>query len=282
MLTAAFFFVSMNALIARMSQELHPFEVTFFRVLFGFLVLVPAILHAGPAALRTRKLHLHAFRGVLNSASMLMFFYGLTLTPLAGAAALGYATPLFVTLGAALVLGEKIRARRIAALVIGMAGTLVVLRPGGGEIGLGPLLILGSTVFNAIVTLDIKIMARTESNLNMAVYQLLFIMPIAGFAAYFVWQWPSWSQLAWLLLLGGCGSAGQLLMTQAFKQAEAALLMPLDFSKLIISAAMGFLFFGQVPDLWTWIGGTIVFSSTAYIAYREHQLARNRPLPPAN
>lgn len=266
----------MHGLVARVTQELHPFEVAFFRNLFGFVVLIPALARSHFTAFRTSKIHLHGIRGLANGCSMLLFFTGLSMTPLAEVTALGYAAPLWVTIGAALFLGETIRARRISALIVGFCGMLIVLRPGFDTIGPGPLLVLGSTVLWAVSMIDIKILARTDSSLTIATYMLVFVTPISLVAALFHWQTPTLGQLGWLFVLGALGSTGQLLFTEAFKRADTGVLLPLDFTKLIFAGILGYLAFGQIPDMWTWVGGTLIFASTCYIAIREHRLARMR------
>lgn len=274
MLGSTLCFVGMHALVAKVSQELPPIEVAFFRNLFGFIVLLPALARSRFAAFRTTKLHLHAIRGTVNSISMMMFFTALAVTPLAQATALAYTAPLFMTIGAVFFLGETLRARRIAALVIGFIGALIVLRPGLVPLDLGPILVVSSAVLWAVSMIDIKILSRTDSSLTIATYMLVFVTPITFIAALFVWQAPTWEHLGWMFLLGALGSMGHLLFAESFKLADTTVLMPLEFTKMIWAAVVGFLFFGQIPDLWTWIGGTVIFASATYISYREHQLAR--------
>lgn len=274
MVVSTLCFVSMHAVVSRITQELHPYEAAFFRNLFGFVVLLPMLARARFSSFRTTRLGLHSVRGVLNGASMLMFFTGISITPLAQVTALSYAAPLFATLLAALVLRETIRARRITALAIGFIGTLIVLRPGFHEMGLGPLLVLGSTLLWAVVLIDIKILSRTDSTLTITSYMLVFVTPVTFVAALFYWQWPTWEQLIWLFALGLLGSAGQLLFTEALKMAETSVLMPLDFLKMVWATLIGYFAFAQMPDLWTWVGGALIFASATYISYREHQLAR--------
>ncbi len=274
MLGSTLCFVGMHALVSKVSQDLPPIEVAFFRNLFGFLVLMPALVRSRFTAFRTTKLHLHALRGGVNSISMMMFFSALAITPLAEATALAYTAPLFMTIGAVFFLGETLRARRIAALVVGFIGALIVLRPGLVPLDLGPILVVSSAVLWAVSMIDIKILSRTDSSLTIATYMLVFVTPITGIAALFVWQAPGLEHLGWMFLLGGLGSVGHILFAEAFKLADTTVLMPLDFTKMIWAAVLGFLFFGQVPDLWTWIGGTVIFASATYISYREHQIAR--------
>ena len=274
MLVSSLSFICMHALVAQVSQDLPAFEVAFFRNLFGLLWLMPVLVRSRFAPLKTTKLHLHALRGVTNSASMLMFFSALAFTPLAQATALAYTSPLFVTIGAALFLGETFRIRRLTALACGFIGMLVVLRPGLIEIGTGPLLVVGSAILWAVAMIDIKILSRTDSSLTIAAYMVVFLTPVTFIAALFVWQWPTLEQLGWLVLVAAFGTVGHLLFNEAFKHADATVLMPLDFIRLIWAALIGFFAFGQIPDLWTWVGGAIIFTSATYISYREHQLTR--------
>ncbi len=274
MLIATLCFSCMHATVAKLAQELHPFQIAFFRNVFGLLTLMPLLIRSRFTALRTKKLGLHALRGVVNGCSMLLFFTSLSLIPLAEVTALSYAAPLFVTLGAALILGERLRARRIVALVIGIIGMLIILRPGFAEIGLGQMLILGATVLWAISMIDIKILSRTDSSLTISTYMLFFAIPISLTASLSFWQWPNGTQLLLLMLLGVLGSIGQVLFTEAFRHADTGVVMPLEFTKLIFAAILGFMIFGQIPDFYTWLGGSIIFASTCYIAYREHKLSK--------
>lgn len=195
MLGSTLCFVGMHALVAKVSQELPPIEVAFFRNLFGFVVLMPALLRSRLTAFRTSKLHLHAIRGGVNSISMMMFFSALAITPLAQATALAYTAPLFMTIGAVFILGEVLRARRIVALAVGFIGALIVLRPGLVPLDLGPMLVVGSAVLWAVSMIDIKILSRTDSSLTIATYMLVFVTPITFAAALFVWQAPTWNSL---------------------------------------------------------------------------------------
>lgn len=275
MLIATLSFSCMHATVAVLTQELHPFQVAFFRNAFGLVALLPLLLRAGFTSLRTKKFHLHALRGVTNGCSMLLFFTSLSMIPLAEVTALSYAAPLFVTIGAVLVLGETIRARRIVALAVGFIGMLIILRPGFAEIGLGQILILCATVLWAISMIDIKILSRTDSSLTISTYMLLFAIPISLAMSLPVWQMPNLSQFLLLMLLGCLGSIGQVLFTEAFRHADTGVMMPLEFTKLIFAALLGFAIFGQVPDIYTWLGGSVIFASTCYIAYREHKLSKS-------
>ena len=262
----------MNASVRHISGALHPFEIAFFRVFFGLLFFAPLLLQGGFERLRTQRLNLHALRGGLQAAAMLQFFTGLSLTPLAKAAALQFNIPLFTTLLAFIVLRETIRLRRISALVIGFAGTLIILRPDLGGLDLGSGLVVTAAATWATAIIVIKILSRTDSSVTITVYGALFMTPFALLAAIPVWQTPTLEQLVWLGAIGTIGSINNLCIAQAFKEAEVSAVMPLDFSKLVWAAIIGYVFFAEVPVLWTWVGGVVIFSSATYIAYRESRV----------
>lgn len=280
-------FASMHAVIRIAASEQHPFEIAFFRNLFGLVVLLPFLMRHGFGALRTRRLPLHAARGAVHVSAMLMFFSAVPITPLGTVAALSFTAPLFVTVGAVLVLGEVVRIRRIAALVAGFAGALVIIRPGVAALDPGSLLVLGSSAVWAGAMILIKLLSRTESSLTITAYMAVFLTPLSSIAAAFVWRWPSPEELGWFALMGTLGTAAHLCLAQAFREADAAVVLPIDFLRLIWASVFGYLLFGEVPVLFVWIGGTIIFASTLYLAYREAKVARadvsarSGPRPPS-
>lgn len=267
-------FVAMQSMIRHVGQELPPFEVAFFRNLFGVVALAPLFMRVGLAPLRTRRFGLHATRGVIQTFGMLSFFTGVTMIPLPEVTALSFSAPLFATVLAIAFLGEAVKTRRIMALVLGFIGVLVVLRPGFHEINLGAWLILASSMFWGSAIAIIKILSRTESTTTLTLYMYVFLTPLTFVASLFVWQWPTLEQLAWLLAIGIFGTLGHLAFAQSFRKAEATAVLPLDFLRLIWASIAGYFAFGDVPDAWSWIGGAVIFGSATYIAFREARLAR--------
>jgi drug/metabolite transporter (DMT)-like permease len=274
MAVAALLFSSMHATIRHVSSGLHPFEIAFFRNVFALLFVVPWFVRLGFAPLRTQRFGMHLLRTAFNVVAMLCFFYALSITPLAEVTALNFTAPIFTTLLAALILGEVVRARRWSAVAIGFLGTLVILRPGFAEIGLGEILALASALVWAFALLVIKSLSRTESSLTIITYMSLLLLPLSLAPALLFWQWPTPEQLLWLALIGMLGAAAQYLMTEALSLADTSVVMPIDFTKLIWISAIAYLAFGEVPDVFTWIGGAIIFASTFYIGLREQQIAR--------
>ncbi len=266
---------AVNACVRHIAGDMHPFEITFFRFLFGFLVLAPFFVRRGWAPFRTRRLPLHCVRAAIHALSMILLVTGITLTPIAKVAALVFTSPLFITVMAVFALGEVLRARRISALLFGFAGTLVIVRPGIADFDVGALIILGASVTFALITILLKVLARTESPVTITAYTALVSIVITGVVAIPVWQAPSPAHLGWLALAGLCGSLNHLCQAQAFKEAEVTAILPVSYTMLIFSAILGYAFFAEVPDVWTWMGGTMIFASACYIAYRERRLQRS-------
>lgn len=268
MLLTGFCAVSMHTIVREVGQDMHPFEVAFFRFLIALPVMAPWILTAAPGTFRAERLRLHAIRSALNTAALLCFFTALTLAPLSQVVALNFTAPLFASVIAVVLLRERIGPRRVVGLLVGFGGMLVILRPDLG-VSLGAVLTLCASLFWASAMAVIKVLGRTESSLATTVYASVFITLFAAPAAALYWQWPSWRDLGLLAVAASLGTISQVAMTQAFRQADVGLLMPFDFSKLIWASVYGFLIFSEIPDAYALAGGALIIGSISYIAYRE-------------
>ncbi|WP_193172311.1 DMT family transporter [Nisaea nitritireducens] len=276
MSAAMVFFTSMGIFIRLASENLHVLEVVFFRNFLAVVLMAPWIMGYGFSALKTDKYSLYSLRAVINLVAMAAGFAAITMIPLAEATALGFTAPLFATIGAVLVLGEVIRARRVAALAAGFVGMLLVLRPGMEAMSVGALLALGNAFGIAITALVVKKLTATERPEAIVLWMVLLQSPLSLVPALFVWTWPDPMTWLWLFCLAGAGTAGHVCWTRACGLAEITQLQPLEFIKLPLIAVMGFLLFGEEPTVWVWLGGAVIFCSTAYISHREAVLARRR------
>lgn len=264
----------MHSAIRHISETIHPFEVAFFRCLFGLIPLLPFFFREGLAPLYTRRFPLLATRGVINIYCMLAFFFSVSIVPLAEVTALSFSAPIFVVILAVFIFKEKVGIRRWSAIAIGFVGTAIILRPGFQEFSLGHFLVLSSAFAWAICMIIIKELGRTERSVTITAYMSIVMMPLSLIAALFFWTWPTWEELGWLVLIGILGGIGQLTMTESLKIAPTHVVLPLDFTRLLFIAVMGYVFFQQVPDIFVWIGGALIIGATAFIAYREHKLNR--------
>ena len=274
MMLATFMFAGMHTAIRYATQQLPPVEVAFFRNVFGLFVVAPMLVRYGPGLFRTDKLGLHVVRSLLNVVSMLAFFIGLSMTPLARATALSFTAPLFTALLGALFLGEVFRWRRWTAILAGFLGALVILRPGLQAFDLGALLVLVSSLLWSMALIDIKVLGRTDSSMTITAYVTVLMIPMTLLPALLVWQTPAADIWVWLVFIGVIGTLGQLIVTEAVKLADMTVLMPFDFLKLVWAAVLGIIFFAEVPDLLTWVGAAIVFGSSLYVVWREAKVRR--------
>ena len=270
----------MNVFIRVASKELHPFEVTFFRCLFGLLVLVPWLMRIGLSTLRTNKIGFYTLRSAVSLISMLSWFYGITLVPLATATALNFTGPLFATAGAALILGETVRLRRWMAVIVGFLGVLVIIRPGVGALDPNLLVILLSAATAGMGVVTVKYLSRSESATAIVTYMVVYSAPLALIPALFVWQWPSLKALGAMAVLGMLGTTAHFAMVRAYSSADASACAPFEFLRMPFTALLAFLVFGEVTDVWTWVGAAVIAGSSIYVAHREARLAR-RAAPPA-
>ena len=274
MVLACVLFGAMHVGVRHVTQSIHPFEAAFFRNLFGLLVLVPSFVTHGFRPLRTRRFGLHFARAALNVVAMLAFFYALSMTPVVLVQALAFTSPLFTAVLAVLLLGERIRARRLTAIVAGFAGTLLIIRPGVQPFEFGPALVLASAAVWGYVLILIKSLSRTDSAVTITAYMVLLMSPMTLVCALFVWTWPSGTELAVLVAIGIAGTLAQMCMTQSLRLADTMVVLPFDFTKLIWGAFFAWLLFGELIDTWTLVGALVIFSGGLYVAYRERQLAR--------
>ena len=289
MIVASAFFAAMAGLIRYGSEDLHPFQLAFLRSAFGIAFMLPWLMKSGLGVLKTNRIGLISVRGLVAAAAMFSFFWALSVMPLAEAVALSFTAPFFVTILAVIFLKEIVRARRWTAVAIGFLGTMIILRPGGDTLDWPALAVLFSALMLAGAIICVKMLSRTESPNAIYMWMVIYLAPITLIPALFVWKNPTWEQLGVAAGIGFAGTVGHLLVTRAFGLADTSALMPFDFARLIFSAIVGFLFFSQVPDVWTGIGAAIIAAAGIYIARREARAEReirtrrapSRPSSPA-
>jgi len=273
---AAVAFSGMIGLLRLATDALHPFEVAFFRNLFGLVFMLPWLMRTRFQGLHTERLGLHGLRALTGLAAMLMWFMALSLMPLGEAVALSFTTPLFVTIGAALALGEVIRARRISATLAGFAGMLIIVRPGVEAVQPAAMLVIVSAVFAACSALIVKSLSRTDHGNSIVTWMVVFLTPMSLVPALFVWQWPSLETVAVLFAMAGLATLGHIAFTRAMTRADISAVLPFEYLRLPMVALIGYLAFGEVMDPWAWAGAALIIASTLYIARREAVVARER------
>jgi drug/metabolite transporter (DMT)-like permease len=267
-------FMGFVTIVRALSSDLPVIEVTFIRYACGLVIFLPIFARGKFRVLRTKRLRDLGLRGTIHAIGVLLWFVAIARIPLSDVTALSFTSPIFVTLGAAVFLGERLRLRRIAALIVGFVGVLVILRPGLIEIELGAIAMLVAAPMFAASKLYTKSLARTESGPTIVAYLTIFATVITGIPAIFVWQTPDIWEVFWLLIAAGLATVSHLALIRGLRLAELSLLQPFEFLNLVWATAIGIFLFAEQPSLWVWIGGAIVIASASYIAHREAQLAR--------
>lgn len=274
---AALSFVGLATCVRMLSDTMNTLEVAFLRSLVAMLFFLPVL--AGPRgrqSLKTSRFRLMSVRAILNYLAMLGYFYAIAFIPIADAIAIQFVIPLFALVCAALFLGETVGSRRWGATAVGFVGALIVVRPGIIEVGVPTLSVLVSAMLYAVTWTLLKVLTRTESS-TVIVFQMNLVMVIvAAIPAALVWVTPTWADLPVILLLGFCGSAAHFCQARGFSAVDASVAAPFDFLRLPMAAVVGFVLFGELSDVWTWVGAVIIFAATTYISHRETVLERQR------
>lgn len=285
MIASSCCFGAMAVVVRLLSKHMHPFEIAFFRSFFGALFALFLLRGRGLQTLRTSRLGFYVLRCAIGTLSMLAAFWAIAHLPLAQAIALSYSSPLFVTIGAVLFLGEIVRLRRWSAVIAGFIGVLVIVRPGTDGFTTASLVALFSAAMTGTVTISIKYLSRSDPADTIVLLTTLLWVPLSLPAALLVWQWPDADLWPWLIVSGALGTLGQYCWTHALKIADASTLAPFSYLQLIIVALLAWLVFGEMLDGYTAAGAAIVIGASLYIARREARLAREhrakRPRAPA-
>jgi len=269
MTLATILLACMHGLVRYISQDLHPFVIAFYRNLFGLVAVLPLVLKIGLSGLRMHQPKLMVLRSVLGIFGMLVWFYGLSKVPTAEATALSFAAAIFTAISAFILLKEKIRLRRLVAIIGGLIGVLVVLQPSGDSYNPYMWLIVVACVFWGLSMTIVKILTRTESTISIVVWMSVILTIFSLPPALLVWQWPDWDQILLLGLMGVFATVGHLCLTRACALADITAVMSIDFMRLIWAALIGIFFFSDAFYLHTWIGAVIIFASGLYIIFRE-------------
>lgn len=274
MLAATALLSVMHALVRYVSADIHAFEIAFFRNAFGLLVILPILLRVGRLGFISRQPKLQILRALVGVVALLCWFYALGIMPIAEATALSFSTTLFASIGSVLFLQEKMGVRRWSAVAIGFIGALIILRPGIGVMNAGSIFVIISALAWGVGLVVVKKLSRTDSTVSIVFWMSITMTLLSLAPALWVWTTPTLTQLGWLALIGLLGSVGMLGVTHALRLADATALLPLDFTRLIWAGAIGFVMFAELPDIWTWLGGFVIFSSATYITFREMKVKK--------
>lgn len=280
MLGSALGFTAMTTLIKFLGDDYPAALQTFYRQAAGLLVLLPLILRDWRGAFHATRPGILLFRSAAGTIAMIMSFYAFQKLPLAEANALSFTRTLWMVPLALFVLHEKMGPMRIAAALAGFVGVLVMLQPGapGHGFGWGQAAALGSAALFAMTITGMKVMTRDHSPFTLLVWSAVLGLVFSLPPALFVWRWPEPVDLALLAAMGVIGTITQGCYIKGMQVGEAAVMAPIDYTRLVFSAAIGFLIFSEIPTWATIAGAGIVVASTLFITIREQQVARRARL----
>ena len=281
MLLTGLLFVGVTGVVKHVGDGLPAIEAAFLRYLLGLVFLAPMIRPMLRAVRGTGVLGLFALRGTVHAFGVMQWFFAMTQIPLAKVTALNYVSPVYVTIGAALFLGERLAARRIAAVIVALLGAVIILRPGMRVLEPGHYAMLGTgLLFAASYLLAKHLVDRAGPMAVVGWLSVVVAAVLAPFAAA-VWVWPSWEQLGWMFLVAAFATAGHTTMNFAFRAAPLAVTQPVTFLQLVWAVSLGALFFGEPADAVVILGGTLILGAVSFITWREAVLKRRATTPPA-
>lgn len=250
-------------------------ESAFLRYVLGLVFLIPVARLLWREGVETPAIKLGALRGIVHTLAVTLWFYAMARIPVAEVSAMGYLTPVFVTIGAVVFLGERFAMRRAMAIVVAILGVLIILRPGFREVSMGHLAMIGTTIgFGVSYTVAKRLTVLASPDMIVALLSICVTIGLAPLA-WWVWIPPTFYEVMMLLLVAGFATAGHYSMTYAFRAAPISVTQPVGFLQLVWAVAVGFLLFGERIDLFVILGGLTIISAVLYITLRETQL-RNR------
>jgi drug/metabolite transporter (DMT)-like permease len=273
-LIAGVLFVGVTATVRALGSDMNAVQSAFIRYVMGTALFLPMYWQLFRRRQYPARVGAHLIRGIVHGLGVMLWFYAMARIPIAEVTAIGFTAPIFVTLGAAIFLGERLQRRRITAVALGFVGAIVILRPGVEAIQLGALAQLAAAPLFAVSIIVAKQLSRSESTASVVAYLSLFVSLVLAVPAIAVWREPTIEELGWLLATAILATAGHYALQKSFVYVDLTVLQPFTFLQLVWATLVGYYFFNEIPDAWTWAGGTIIVASATYIAHREAQLRR--------
>lgn len=272
-------FVAVTALVKLNGPRIPAAEAAFLRYSLGLLFLIPIFKSLRSVKLEPKHWKLFAIRGFFHTFGVTLWFFSMTQITISEVTAMNYLTPVYVTIAAALFLGEKLALRRLLAVLTALIGAIIILRPGFRELSAGHFAMLGAAVVFCISYLTAKLLADEVP--ATVVVAMLSISVTIGLAplAFSVWITPTWHEVAMLFGVACFATAGHYTMTLAFASAPLTVTQPVTFLQLVWAVSLGYFAFGEGVDIWVVIGGFVILGSVSFITWREAMLKRGRITP---
>jgi drug/metabolite transporter (DMT)-like permease len=281
MLVTGILFVGVNALVKILGPVIPAPEAAFLRYALGMIFVIPMVRPILNARLTKRQMGLFALRGLAHAGGVALWFYAMAQIPIADVTAMNYLSPIYVTLGAAMFLGEKLAMRRILAVIVALIGAFIILRPGVREIGPGHIaMLIAAVVFGASYLLAKQLSDETSPIVVVGMMSIWVAIGLAPMAAA-NWVTPSWHVIGMLFLVACLATAGHYTMTLGFAAAPITVTQPVTFLQLLWACLLGYFVFDEGIDIWVVVGGGVILGSVTFITWREAVLKRRMRTPPA-
>ena len=272
----ATFFGSLMGVFMRLAQsDINVFTASFLRFGIGFVIILPYLFYSKFNVYKTNNIKLHFIRGIINVPTMYVGFAALMFIPLEQIQALHFIVPITVTFLAVFFFKEKIRFVRISALIIGLIGMLVMLRPGIIEMNIGVYMVLFSSLVWSFIIIITKFLSKNDSPITILTYQYSLVTFFSLFIVIFFWEMPSSIIFLYTFLAALSGTVLHLALIYSYKLVDLTLIQPFTFLSLIWASLFGYYIFGEEPDIFTWLGAIIIFSGVLIIFYRESYLKKD-------
>lgn len=256
----------MTVLVRELSADYSAFQLLFARNVVAVSILLPPALMGGIAMLKTQRFGLHCLRSLFACLGVLGLFYGVSNLPLPDVTALSFTQPLFAVIFAALVLKEAVSRARWQAVILGLLGLLVIVRPGFAEVGIATVMVLLSAICYASTNICVKKLMTTDTPQQSVIYFNLIMLPLSFFPAVIFWVTPGWPDLLLMIGIGLAGTLSVYSFARALSLADASAMLPFDFLRLPMAGLAAFLMFSEVGDIWSWAGSLIIFASSYALA----------------
>ena len=272
----ATFFGSLMGVFMRLAQsDINVFTASFLRFGIGFVIILPYLFYSKFKVYKTNNIKLHFIRGIINVPTMYVGFAALMFIPLEQIQALHFIVPLIVTFLAVFFFKEKIRFVRITALIIGLLGMLVMLRPGMIEMNIGVYMVLFTSIVWSFIIIITKFLSKNDSPITILTYQYSLVTFFSFFIVIFFWEMPSSIIFLYTFLAALSGTILHIALIYSYKLVDLTLTQPFTFISLIWASLFGYNVFGEEPDIFTWLGAIIIFSGVLIIFYRESFLKKD-------
>ena len=262
----------MGTFIKLAQAELNVFTTGFLRFFFGLLIIIPYILKTKFKVFYTSNLKIHILRSALNLPAMLLGFAALAILPLEKITAIHFVVPLMVTILAVIFLKEKIYLYRSLALIIGFLGVLIILRPGIVDISIGIYMALTSSLIWSVVIVLTKKVSKDDSAITILSHQYLYMSLFSLPLVIYFWDQPNLKTIIFILCAAMSGTILHIALNHAYKLVDVSMTQPYSFLGLVVSSVIGYFVFSDKPDLYTWLGASVIFCGVILISYRELQL----------